>query len=286
MIIVQDRIESSKQYVYDSLELYRIADEYGTHDEQRSDYKNKIKWRNAFIFLVQGFELILKSALEKINPLLVNENIDDPKNRKTVTFVKALGRIKAFNATLLNDYEESFFIKCYEIRNNFVHDGYSVESADIKNKYSKMLEKYIEIYSFVTQSSFESIEYHSTILELKEFANNYTVFRGFEIRKDDLERIETEIKEMHNYCFYKDNNGRLIKRIRYGDEQQLDKYKKLYSEYPQPTYCGDCGAKIGEYHLEGCDIEVCPVCFGQKLSCDCDLVLCDENGNEYVSQYY
>ena len=33
--------------------------------------------------------------------------------------------------------------------------------------------------------------------------------------------------------------------------------------------CHDCGAKEGEYHLPGCDMERCPFCGGQLISCDC-----------------
>ena len=39
--------------------------------------------------------------------------------------------------------------------------------------------------------------------------------------------------------------------------------------------CGDCGVVRGGFHHPGCDIQRCPLCCGQMMSCDCRF---DEDG--------
>lgn len=41
---------------------------------------------------------------------------------------------------------------------------------------------------------------------------------------------------------------------------------------PEPGHrCHDCGIAPGGYHHPGCDMEICPRCNGQLISCDCEV---------------
>lgn len=69
-------------------------------------------------------------------------------------------------------------------------------------------------------------------------------------------------KELLKYFGYKDNRE-FMKKCRPAVE--LDEYADSTDE----SVCPVCRVEVGEHHLLGCPVEVCPWCDGQLSSCNC-----------------
>jgi hypothetical protein len=71
-----------------------------------------------------------------------------------------------------------------------------------------------------------------------------------------LEMLEAATCTVEEFVF---PVGRRLPRIRFGSEDRRWRMRR----------CGDCGVERGGYHHPGCDIEQCPDCLGQAISCWC-----------------
>jgi len=87
----------------------------------------------------------------------------------------------------------------------------------------------------------------------------YVFYRDIEMVADWPDKIR-RAQEIKTYVV----GGHQYARVRFGREPGPS------PQHP-PRACGDCAVLFGELHVPGCDLECCPVCRGQIISCGCDV---------------
>lgn len=100
------------------------------------------QWPFAILHLVQAVELSLKEQLRRVHPILIYENIDNPRN--TVSISQALSRIendKILGITIPDD-EKRKISKANMLRNQITHFEF-----ELKEEYA--ISKFSEIFAFL-----------------------------------------------------------------------------------------------------------------------------------------
>lgn len=93
---------------------------------------------------------------------------------------------------------------------------------------------------------------------MRYFRENFVVYNGLEMHKRNPKYIIDAQRRV-----YVSSGRRRYRRIKYGDEPGWLKFNEKFADIP----CHDCGVVKGQYHTDGCDVEECPKCHHQLLSC-------------------
>ncbi len=79
------------------------------------------------------------------------------------------------------------------------------------------------------------------------------------------------IREAQSFTHIRFQDGVVLERVRYGSEQ--DDYGSNNKR------CGDCGVAQSQFHVNGCDVDRCPRCKEQAISCDCECELIESTNS-------
>jgi hypothetical protein len=127
---------------------------------------NARKWQFAVLNLVQALELSLKALLFNIHPILIFDNVDNPKN--TVGPTQALDRLR--NSSIGNisfsENERRKIQKAIDLRNQMTHSEFI-----LRPEYATA--KFFEVFAFVVhfqarhlQNEIETIISDDSLIEL------------------------------------------------------------------------------------------------------------------------
>jgi hypothetical protein len=241
-----DLRENAYDFVNESLRAAKRAEQFAR------------AWKFGIVHLVQAIELLLKERLRQEHPVLVWENVDRQKN--TVSLTLAVSRITGALGIQLTDREVRAINRARKWRDLMIHYEFELNVQEVKAIYSRLFE-------FVTAFHADHLDgdLHSHIdpaLWEKEaelidfFRSEFVLYNGERVHRTIPREIITAQTVTHYTV-----DGERYARIAYGSE-----------DYWQPDWlnsCGDCSVRPGELHLLGCDIEECPRCRGQALSCGC-----------------
>src|SRR5208283_25399 len=244
----------------------------------KQDHKS-VKY--AIIHLVFAIELLIKEILRNHDPLLVFEHQNGAiiaRGQRTVSWKEAIARLKTLFPEELASIDNGRLEMAQRLRNQIIHYDVEYNLQRALRDYSSLMELTQEMYHRFLEARIakpldkfiypENWQEEQTLC--RYFRTECTTFNGFVVYKSFME----EQKYTHIILL-----GDKYERIRFGQERLSVKNQEIslgYYEYA----CHDCDAVEGLYHSLGCDVEVCPRCNGQLLSCGCVDILSSNDFGE------
>jgi hypothetical protein len=214
-------------------------------------------WKFAVLNAVLSIELVLKARLQDEHPTLIYESVDS--RTRTVSLSLAVRRITEACRIPLTSREVRTIRKAGQWRDQIVHFEFEMSPYQVEAVYSQLFEFTTRFHNDHTQFG----ELHSKIdrelwpkeAELIEFFRREIVlWNGVEVpRTWPAQVMESQLETMIEL------QGVEFLRLKRG------------TDWPSRdgTSCHDCGIVDDMIHDFGCDMETCPRCFGQLITCGC-----------------
>ncbi|MFE9691551.1 hypothetical protein [Micromonospora sp. NPDC005806] len=219
------------------------------------------QWTFAIVNAAQAIELLLKERLRREHKLLVFTDVDKPR-RHTVSLDKALDRLSSCGVELERE-DLDRIRRARDLRNDVVHYEVSATEGQLEAAYVDLFEF---AHVFHQRELGEELhphlapELHGMEAALMErFRRDFVTYQGEHMVKAFPSEI-VESQQITHIAI----EGSEYERIRYGGEG--------YWEFGNISgNCHDCGIVAGQLHAITCDMEECPKCRGQLLSCPCQI---------------
>lgn len=221
-------------------------------------------WKFALLNLVHAMELLFKERLRREHAVLIFDDVDKRKN--TVSLSSALDRLLSICGLPLTTADKNVIEKAIKWRNQVMHYEVEVDTVETNTIYCIIFEflttfhnKYLdgELHHKIRP---EFWDYEALLMDF--FRSEIVVYNGVEMHRSNPK----DIVEAQYYPTFV-SVGEAYLRIKYGEETRWQHDDPHFFETP----CHDCGVRKRQYHTDGCDVEECPKCHGQLLSCDCEL---------------
>ena len=267
-------LENAYDYLNSSLEYVVRAQREGS---QRL-------WKFAVLHIAFCMELMFKERLKRAHELLIYANIDKYKpitrETKTVPWNILVERIKYVMGERFERIDLGRLDLAQRLRNQILHYDVELEFPSIYHDFANLLNFVREFHKEIRESDEETLHQHVSRELLagelpmvesdlsQAFIEEIVYFNGIFMRKELQDEI---IEEQPKSQLIVEGNEYL--RIRFGASDEWTDIDPNYAIRP----CHDCGVIKGQIHILHCDMERCPRCKEQLVSCGCHYKYAETN---------